>query len=406
MGLIKRDRVVLPEVKKYHNLLLMAFLAGIYVLVNRPFTNWGGGLFLTYVVQPLLWGAVAAYVWWVPRARAAGRLRLRRFLCWLALVCAGFEVLFFLVGGMVSGFGKSPYSFTPLGILSNIFLVGAILVGTEFSRAFLINNLAGRRATLTIGVVSLFFTAIALPLGKITSFQGNLDLIKFIGSEFLPELAGNIMASYLAYLGGPLPAVIYSGTLQAFQWFCPVLPDLEWTAKTILGFFIPVFSLILVQRLYLLESREMKKSGADRENPAGWIATSVVSVLLVWFSVGLFPLYPSVILSGSMEPGIKKGDVVLMRKIPGENAKPGDIVQYRSEKISILHRVLEVREKNGVISFVTKGDANKATDPEPVSPQQVVGRMICVVPKIGWATLVFKTLTGGISPKGQEFFDQ
>lgn len=381
-------------------------LSGAYVLVNRPFSDLGGGVFLTYVVQPLLWGAVAGFVWWMPRVRAAGRLRLRRFLCWLALICAGFEILFLLVGGMVEGFGKSPYSFTPLGILTNIFLVGTMLAGSELSRAFLLNNLAGRRATLTLGLVSLFFTVIGLPLGKITFFQSNLDLIKFAGSEFLPGLSENILASYLAYLGGPLPALIYRGTLQAFQWFCPVLPDLGWTTKTILGFFIPVFSLILVQRLYLLESREMKKSGADSENPAGWIATSVVSVLLVWFAVGLFPLYPSVVLSGSMQPGMKKGDVVLMKKISGENVKLGDVIQFRNEKISIMHRVIEVKKKNGAINFVTKGDANKAQDPEPVHPQQVVGRLVYVVPKIGWATLVFKTLTGGISPQGKEFFQE
>ena len=38
------------------------------------------------------------------------------------------------------------------------------------------------------------------------------------------------------------------------------------------------------------------------------------SVAIIWFAVGLFPLYPSVILTGSMEPDIMPGDVVLVAK--------------------------------------------------------------------------------------------
>ncbi|MCL6636245.1 MAG: signal peptidase I [Peptococcaceae bacterium] len=403
---IARERLAVAGVTKYRLVLLVAVLSGICVLVNRPFNYLGGSFFFTYVLQPLLWGAVACFVWRLPRVRAAGRLRLRRFLNWLALICAGFHILFLLAGGMVEGFGRSPYSFTPLGILNNIVFVGASLAGAELSRAFLINSLAGRRASLTIGLVALFFTVIGLPLGRVASFQTGLDFIKFAGSVFFPALSENVLASYLAYLGGPLPAVLYRGALQAFQWFCPVLPDLSWTTKALLGSFIPVFSLILVQRLYLAESRELKKSGADRENPAGWIAVSVASVLLVWFSVGIFPFYPSVILSGSMQPGIKKGDIVLMKKVAGEEVRPGDIIQFRQERIYITHRVIGVKESKGVKAYQTKGDANKVPDPDPVYPQQVKGRVVCVIPKIGWATLALKTLTGGNAPHGTEFLPQ
>lgn len=397
---------MLSGAAKYRSILLLALLSGTYLLVNRPFSGWGGGVFLAYVVQPLLWAAAAVLVWLAPRARAAGKLRLRRLLCWLALICAGFHIVFLLAGGLAEGFGKSPYSFTPLGILTNIFFVVAMLAGTELSRAFLINNLAGRRVGLTLALASLFFTVIGLPLSKITVFKSNLDFIKFVGAEFLPGLSENLLASYLAYLGGPLPALIYRGALEAFQWFCPVLPDLGWTTKTMLGFFIPIFSLILVQRLYQLEARGIRKSGTGSENPAGWLATSVVSVLMVWFAVGLFPVYPTVILSGSMEPGIKKGDVVLIKKMPGEKAKAGDVIQFRHENIMVLHRVIGVEEKDGRSLFRTKGDANKSADSDPVQPDQVKGRLVSVIPKAGWAALVLKTFTGGISPQGKEFYQE
>ncbi|MGB9662128.1 MAG: signal peptidase I [Moorellaceae bacterium] len=382
-------------IAKWHWVLLLAVWTGIYVLVNGVLTNWGGTFFHTYIIQPLLWGAVAGYVWWLPRVRPAGRRRLHRLINWLALLCAGFQVLFLLVGGLVEGFGRSPYSFTFFGVLNNMLFVSASLAGTELSRAFLVNSLAGRRSAWTIGWVSLFFTALSLPWSKITSLQTNLDLVKFTGGGFLPALAENLLASYLAYLGGPVAAAIYRGTLEAFQWFCPILPNLSWPTKTLLGTFIPLFSLILVHRLYLAEARELKKQGGD-ESPAGWILTSAAAVLMVWFAVGLFPIYPSVILSGSMEPGIKKGDIVLIRKVPGAEVKTGDIIQFWQGKMLITHRVVQVAEKKGAKVWVTKGDANRTPDPEPVYAHQVVGKVCGVIPKVGWITLFLKSLTVGV----------
>ena len=48
------------------------------------------------------------------------------------------------------------------------------------------------------------------------------------------------------------------------------------------------------------------------------ILTGVTGVLIIWFAVGLFPIYPSVIITGSMEPLIKPGDIVLLKKTDGE----------------------------------------------------------------------------------------
>jgi len=46
-----------------------------------------------------------------------------------AVGMAGIQILLYIIGGLFSGFGKSPSSFTPLGISENIFYVGMMLVG-------------------------------------------------------------------------------------------------------------------------------------------------------------------------------------------------------------------------------------------------------------------------------------
>ncbi|MDF9409010.1 signal peptidase I [Pelotomaculum isophthalicicum JI] len=350
---------------------------------------------------------MAYFVWRLPRPGISGKMRLRSLLSWLALLAAGFQIIFQLAGGMVEGFGKSPSSFTFLGIASNILYVGACLAGTETARAYLINSLAKRRLHLKIGLLTLFFAALGLPFSAVGGFRTGFEFVKVAGSVILPGLTENVAASYLAYLGGPLPALIYRGALQSFIWFCPVLPDLSWTTKTLLGAFIPAFSLFMIHRIYLLESRELRKKNHAGENPAGWIITCVVSVLLVWFCVGIFPVFPSVVLSGSMMPVMYKGDIALVKKISGDEVRLGDVIDFRRDKMLITHRVIEIKENHGARVFRTKGDNNSGPDPDLVGPQQVRGKVVCTIPKIGWAALFAKTLAGmvkpGASPQGMEF---
>ncbi|MDD4588477.1 MAG: signal peptidase I [Heliobacteriaceae bacterium] len=381
---------------KYGCILLVGLLLGHYGLVNVVVCGTDGRFFFTYVLQPFLWILVAGIVWWLPRPRAAGRLRFARFLNQLALICAVFYILTQLVAGMLQGFGLSPYANTPAGIMINLIFVSTALAGSELARAFLINNLAGRRPALVVGLAALFFALTGLPLNKLLALKTGLELTKYVGNHVFPLLGEQVLTSYLAYLGGPLPAILYRGSLQVFQWFSPVLPDLSWEVKALLGTFVPLLSLVTVRGLYLTEAREVGRWAGREESVSGWVGCTVVSVLMIWFSVGIFPVYPSLILSGSMEPGIRKGDLVVVKKMAGQEAKVGDILQFRQEKIWVTHRVVDLKNRRGETLFQTKGDNNNAADQDLVQSHQVRGKVIGVIPKIGWISLVLKDAVGDI----------
>ncbi|WP_051275969.1 signal peptidase I [Desulfovirgula thermocuniculi] len=381
--------------------LLGGLLLLIYVCQHFLLRYLGLGPLAGYLLVAALWAATAAYTLHLPRHRPAGRLRLRRLLCYLAGICAGFYILFHLAAGLVEGFGRSPYSFSATGILVNLTFVSALLAGTELSRAHLACGLSRRRALPGTGALALLFTALALPPGKVLELRGGLELARYAGETFLPALAENALACYLARLGGPAASLCYRAPLAAFQWFCPVLPNPGWATRAVLGTLLPVAFLAVIQRLYLAESGALPKSRRlSEESPAGWVFTSIASVLLIWFSLGLFPVYPSLILSGSMEPGIKKGDIVLVRKVGGEAVKPGDIIQFRQEGVYVTHRVVEVVSARGEKAYRTRGDANNAPDPDPVLPRQVRGRVIGVIPKVGWVPMTVKAAAGLVKFKG------
>jgi signal peptidase len=95
------------------------------------------------------------------------------------------------------------------------------------------------------------------------------------------------------------------------------------------------------------------------EKPSVWIVSSVISILIIWFAVGVFPIFPTVILTGSMKPAIDPGDVVILRKADPSDVKVGDVIQYWRGDVFIIHRVINI-EATG--EFQTKGDNNISPD--------------------------------------------
>ena len=73
--------------------------------------------------------------------------------------------------------------------------------------------------------------------------------------------------------------------------------------------------------------------------------TCIISIGVIWFSVGVFPIYPIVILTGSMEPVIKAGDLVLIKRIADEEPKVGEIIQFRRNGVNVCHRIVDIAEE-------------------------------------------------------------
>jgi signal peptidase len=92
-----------------------------------------------------------------------------------------------------------------------------------------------------------------------------------------------------------------------------------------------------------------------------------------------------------MRPTLDVGDVVIIAKVSADTIETGDIIQFREpEGVTTLHRVVEIQESEGEIVFVTQGDANSEPDAKPVIPENVVGKAIFNIPKIGWAAIAVK----------------
>jgi len=378
----------------YNWLFVLGLVITIYCLINLVLPHIPISTFLrSYVLQPLLWGFLAlAILVLFPKYRPTAKLRVKSTIIQLALIIGFFQVMLYVIGGLFSSFGKSPYSFTPLGIFTNLIFVGSMLIGMELSRAWLINHLGRRRTFLALAFVAVLYTVLSIPLTQITGLRLDIQSTTFLNATLLPSLAENLLTTLLALLAGPLAAIAYRGMLEGFWWFCPLLPDLPWAFKGIIGTAVPIIGLVVANSFYSAQAGHAKSKRRAKEGfPVGWIITSIIAVVIVWFGVGLFPFHPSLVASGSMRPIMDTGDVVIIAKAPADVIKLGDVIQFRKEeKITVMHRVVEIQEEGEVKLFITKGDASDEPDRDPVIPENVVGKYVFTIRKIGWAAIAVK----------------
>jgi signal peptidase len=127
-----------------------------------------------------------------------------------------------------------------------------------------------------------------------------------------------------------------------------------------------------------------KRQEMKQASPYSWIATAVVAVATVWFALGIFPIFPTAIVSNSMKPNISRGDIVLIQKIDPNTLKEQDVILYSLDNIQVFHRIIKIQYAQGVKQYTVKGDNNQYPDPKPVLGEQIIGKHIATIPYIGW----------------------
>ena len=108
----------------------------------------------------------------------------------------------------------------------------------------------------------------------------------------------------------------------------------------------------------------------------------------------------NVVVSGSMEPVMYRGDIVIIDTNPS-TIQVGDIIVYKATWVNedVIHRVIAIgTDSNGNTVLETKGDNNPGPDPALVYPDQILSKVVSIngqpliIPKIGYITLWIRGL--------------
>lgn len=111
-----------------------------------------------------------------------------------------------------------------------------------------------------------------------------------------------------------------------------------------------------------------------------------LGVLLVLLQTNYLPNYEvRIVQSGSMEPALKTGSVVVIRA--QENYAIGDIVTFGGDQPNSLpttHRIIADEVQNGQLAYITKGDANDSVDQNATRLTSVRGKVVFNIPYLGY----------------------
>lgn len=352
---------------------------------------------LNFRIMPAFWASfIFFYFRFIPRVHPIGRNSMLENIYLESIVCAAILIgIKFFAGSIIGEMGESPYILTPKGILNNLLFVMPPLFAREITRSYVLSTFCINTNAKAFVFVTIMFMFSDINYVELMTLSNLHSYTIFLAEEIGPILSQNIMLSYLALYGGPIAAFSYLGIITSFEWTSPILPVLNWLTKGAIGILVPIFALLTIIRKYENRVNNVKRKDMNKWEAVQWTFTALFTIGLIWFVVGVFPVVPSVIATGSMEPIIYPGDIILLEQVRTEdqifNLKEGDIIQFQRNDIKIIHRIIEIeKDKSGNILFHTKGDNNSTEDSQTVDPNDIKGIYMKVIPKLGYPTLLLK----------------
>jgi signal peptidase I len=102
-----------------------------------------------------------------------------------------------------------------------------------------------------------------------------------------------------------------------------------------------------------------------------------------------------VIRGGSMQPAIPLGAIVIVERVDPAAVRVGDVISVRGDnEVVYTHRVTSIGELDGQRAFQTRGDANATPEPTAVPASNVIGRVVLMVPALGFIVALVGTSSG------------
>lgn len=340
-----------------------------------------------YIINPLFWITLAVFLK-IAIGKSYQKSRIKKEVIQYILIAVIIYILTYMISGLFITFGNNPYFTTVKGFLINLWMFGTVMISKEYIRYRLINNVYENDKKEIAILVSLIYIIIEIGLNKYVNTKITLLFaLKDICQNLIPLIAKNVLYSYISMKSDWKPASIYELFTKLYLWLSPILPNAPWIMVAIIETTIPTILFFYIRYANSKNSEIKSRQEIENVNPKNSIPLVVLVILVIWFTIGVFPIKPIAIASGSMEKELYVGDVVIVKKCNANDIVNGDIIQYQMKGYTVIHRVIEKKQKNGEYYFTTKGDNNPSEDKESVKEDQVLGKVIFKVKYLGYPAI-------------------
>ncbi len=283
----------------------------------------------------------------------------------------------FFFSGIIFGFGKSIYFIEPITAIMPFILTLTSLMAIEHVKALMLK----KWNLLFILLINIIMSIIMFPTVQFVTNIGETSIL------FMRELMMNIITSTIIISYGLLPALFYRLGTDMIWYFFPIQPMIKMYMSSIMMMIGLIASLVILD--YSKFTHSPLLTPKTETSITGKIRT--IFPLIVLGLVALFQivgLHSFVVLTGSMEPSVNPGDLVLVEKEDHYNV--GDIIVFSTQGTIIVHRIHAIEENY----IITKGDANNYIDPWKIRSDKIIGKTFAVLPYIGLPLVAISRLLG------------
>lgn len=294
-------------------------------------------------------------------------------------------ILMYALGSVV-GFLTNAYSRSFLVMIDNIFAPIFIILFIELFRYVFISANNDKKFFIVLLTILLIVFEISISIRGIKyDFEGMFNLVALI---IIPSIIKNIVLSYICFYVGYKVPIIYRLIMDVYGFIVPVLPNIGDYLTSVILITLPI--VIYISSFGEIDRKIHKPDPIFGGNNFTIKDVPIVIFLMILIALvsGLFPLFMIGVGSQSMTPRISKGDAVILRKLSkGEALKKNDIIGYKKDGVTVVHRIVEIEKTKTEIAYITKGDANNSKDSQKVKRNQIVGIVQFKVPYIAYPTI-------------------
>ena len=294
-------------------------------------------------------------------------------------------ILFYILGFIV-GIAKTNY----YNLSSIINIIIPIILYTILKEVFRYNMLCkadGSKIT-TVAVVVLFILFDTFNSYHFSTFNNQYEVLKFLSLLILPVIAENISYSYVSKKMGYKPVIVFELIFSLYPYLLPIVPSPSAYVTSIIYLVVPILFAYRISKFFDLKKDDLIPRDYMKKKFSGIILPITITLILVYFYSGYFKYYAIAIASGSMEPKVNKGDIVIVNQRAKE-LKKGDVIAFKQNKIIMVHRIVKIIKYDGEDLYYTKGDANNKIDDFITEKNMIVGKVVVRLPSIGYPTIWF-----------------
>ncbi len=300
-------------------------------------------------------------------------------------------LLYYLLGVLIS-FVKVGNYWTFTSIKNLILPLILTIILKEILRYMMLCK--SEESRLLVVVTTVFFIIFDIA-GQINSsiFLTPYSLFRFFAVTVIPIISVNIFSSYVCYVAGYKPVILYLLIKNLYVYIVPIIPNPNEYLYSIIELVVPMIFLYRIYKFFLKDRDEHVLREYHKKRIIPLIIPTIGILFLVYITSGYFYYHAVAIASGSMHPSIKKGDVVIIEKNRDfENLEIGQVIAYKKGNIIVVHRLIKKITVDGMYYFYTKGDANDFVDNYEITEDMFVGRVNKKIPVIGYPTVWVNSL--------------